>query len=92
MTTRRTLALVVALVLLITAVTPARAEAFEVGTGLLIAGAVVVVVIIVAFLIIANVSERQKVAAGETDSRVAAEEPETRVVVIALEPRPAETP
>jgi positive regulator of sigma E activity len=75
-------ALVLLVALLVTAVTPARAEAMEVGTVLLIAGAVVVVVIIVAYLVVANVSERRR--ASNDDG--------TRLVLVAFEPPAAESP
>jgi hypothetical protein len=44
-----------AVVLMLTLATPAKAEAFDVMTGLAIAGAAVIVLVIVAYLIIANV-------------------------------------
>jgi hypothetical protein len=56
----RMIALVLVVALLLTAVTPARAEAMEIGTILLLVGVGVAVVMIVAFLIIANVSDRQR--------------------------------
>ena len=54
------IALVLVVALLLTAVTPARAEAMEIGTILLLVGVGVAVVMIVAFLIIANVTDRQR--------------------------------
>ena len=60
MTPYRMIALVLVVALLLTAVTPARAEAMEIGTILLLVGVGVAVVMIVAFLIIANVSDRQR--------------------------------
>lgn len=52
------LVLVVAFVLLVVA--PARAEAMEPTTILLIAGAAVVLIVLVAYVIIANVREHQR--------------------------------
>src|SRR3989442_797857 len=64
----RMIALVLVLALLVTAVTPARAEAMEVGTILLIAGAAVAVLIIVVFLVVGNGKERlQRRAAASND-------------------------
>jgi uncharacterized membrane protein len=56
----RMIALVLVVALLLTAVTPARAEAMEIGTILLLVGVGVAVVILIAFLIIANVADRQR--------------------------------
>jgi uncharacterized membrane protein len=63
MTPYRMIALVLVVALLLTAVTPARAEAMEIGTILLLVGVGVAVVIVVAFLIIANVTDRQRAEA-----------------------------
>ena len=63
MTPFRTIAIVLIVVLLLTAATPARAEAMEATTILLIAGAAVVVVILVAYLIVANMSDRRQAGA-----------------------------
>ena len=60
MTPYRMIALVLVVALLLTAVTPARAEAMEIGTILLLVSVGVAVVILIAFLIIANVSDRQR--------------------------------
>jgi uncharacterized membrane protein len=60
MTPYRMIALVLVVALLLTAVTPARAEAMEIGTILLLVGVGVAVVIVIAFLIIANVTDRQR--------------------------------
>jgi uncharacterized membrane protein len=60
MTPYRMIALVLVVALLITAVTPARAEAMEITTILLLVSVGVAVVILVAFLIIANVADRQR--------------------------------
>ena len=61
----RMIALMLVVALLLTAVTPARAEALEVGTILLLVGVGVIVVIIVAYLVVANVKGRQMAAAPE---------------------------
>jgi hypothetical protein len=63
MTPYRMIALVLVVVLLVTVATPARAEALEVGTILLLVSAGIVVVILVAYLIVANVSERRRAEA-----------------------------
>ncbi len=59
MTTKLATILILVAVL-VTAVQPARAEAFEPTTVLLIAGGVAVVVALVAVLVIANVREHQR--------------------------------
>jgi hypothetical protein len=51
----RLLALVLAVVLVVTLATPAKAEAIDVLTGLAIAGAVVIVLVLIAYLVVANV-------------------------------------
>src|SRR5213592_2477182 len=61
----RMIALVLVVALLLTAVTPARAEALEVGTILLLVGVGVIVVIIVAYLVVASVKGRQMAAAPD---------------------------
>ena len=60
MTSYRTIALVLVLVMLITAATPARAEAIEPLTILAIASAAVVVIIVVVYLVVANMSDRRQ--------------------------------
>ena len=77
----RTLALVLLIALLVTAVTPGRAEA-EPVTILLIVSAAVVIVIVVTYLYVANKSE----------SRRATDEDGPRVVLVALAAPPAESP
>jgi amino acid transporter len=57
----RLLALMLAVVLVVTFATPAKAEAFDVLTGLAIAGAVVIVLVLVAYLVIANVEGDKRV-------------------------------
>jgi len=57
----RLLALILAVVLVVTLATPAKAEAFDVLTGLAIAGAVVIVLVLVAYLVIANVEGDKRV-------------------------------
>src|SRR5439155_906740 len=61
----RMIALVLVVALLLTAVTPARAEALEVGTILLLVGVGVIVVIIVAYLVVASVKGRQMAASTD---------------------------
>jgi hypothetical protein len=58
--TKRIAAILVLVVVLVTAVQPARAEAFEPTTVVLLIGGAVVVVALVALLVIANVRERQR--------------------------------
>ena len=69
MTPRQTLTILILVVLLVTAVQPARAEAFEPTTILLIIGGAVVIIAIVAVLVIANVREHQRGAALAPASR-----------------------
>ena len=61
----RTLALALAVVLLVTFVTPAKAEAIEPTAALLIAGAAIVVVVLIVYLIVANVEGDRKVEQPE---------------------------
>ncbi len=63
MTARQVLTILVLVVLLVTAVQTARAEAFEPTTILLIIGGAVIIIAIVAVLVIANVREHQRGAA-----------------------------
>jgi hypothetical protein len=85
MTPYRMLALVLVIALLATVVTPARAEAMEAGTILLIAGAAVAVLIIVAFLVVANVKERR-------DRRAEAPSDGAPLVLVALDGPELESP
>jgi hypothetical protein len=55
------LALVLVAVLLVTAATPARAEAMEPTTIMLIASTGIGIIILIAYLIAANVSDRNRV-------------------------------
>jgi hypothetical protein len=57
----RLLALVLAVVLVVTLATPAKAEAFDVLTGLAIAGVVLIVIVLVAYLVVANVEGGKRV-------------------------------
>ena len=57
----RLLALILAVVLVVTLTTPAKAEAFDVLTGLAIAGAVLIVLVLVAYLVIANMEGDKRV-------------------------------
>jgi len=88
MTPYRMIALVLVVALLLTAVTPARAEAMEIGTILLLVGVGVAVVMIIAFLIVANVSDRQRAEAPS--DRSPADGPQL-VLVTYLSP-PAQSP
>jgi len=51
----RSLAVLLAVVLVLTLATPAKAEAFDVMTGLAIAGAAIILIVLVTYLVIANV-------------------------------------
>jgi hypothetical protein len=63
MTPYRMIALVLVMVLAITAATPARAEAMEIGTILLLVSVGVAVVMIITYLVVANMSERRRAEA-----------------------------
>ena len=67
MTPFRALALVLVVLLVATAATPARAEAMETTTMLLIATAGVAIIIVIAFLIVANMSERKQAGGVPAD-------------------------
>ncbi len=84
MTPHRMLALVLVAALLLTAVTPARAEAVEAGTILFIAGAAVVVLILVVYLVVANVKGDPRAAAEPADG--------APVVLLALHVPPGDGP
>jgi hypothetical protein len=70
----RTLALVLAVVMLVLAATPARAEALEPLTIVALVGLAVAGVVLIAYLIIANVEGPKMADEGPT---MAAEEPKT---------------
>jgi len=77
------LAVVIALVLIITIATPARAEALEPTTIILIVGVAVTIIAVVAVVIIANVEERR---------RAAEERPDGSAMVVALGVPATESP
>jgi len=86
----RFLALVLATVLVLTLATPAKAEAFDVLTGLAIAGAAVIVLVLVVYLVVANV-EGSKMSSGLDAPRIAQEpvqEPEIVWVAAILRESP----
>ena len=86
----RCIAVIVTVALLAVLVQPARAEALEPATILLIAGAAVAVVIIIVFVVVANVRESQR-GAGRVP--VEAEDPDGPVLVAQLVPlAPSQTP
>jgi uncharacterized membrane protein YozB (DUF420 family) len=58
--TKRIAAILVLVVVLVTAVQPTRAEAFEPTTVMLLVGGAVVIIALVAVLVIANIRERQR--------------------------------
>jgi hypothetical protein len=72
----RFLALVLAVVLVLTFAAPAKAEAFDVLTGLAIAGAAIIVLVLIVYLVVANV-EGSKMAGSSDGPRVM---PEAEVV------------
>lgn len=51
----RFVAVLLSIVLVLTLATPAKAEAFDVMTGLAIAGAAILVIVLVVYLVVANV-------------------------------------
>jgi membrane protein YdbS with pleckstrin-like domain len=83
MAARQMLAVVIALVVIITIATPAIAEGLEPTTIILIAGAAVTVIAVVAVVIIANVVERR---------RVDQERPDGPPMVVALRVPTTESP
>jgi hypothetical protein len=76
MTTTHLISIVLAIVLAVMFVHPARAEAVEATTVLLIVGAAVAVVVIIAVVVIANVRERERGRAST---------PPTDAVLVALD-------
>ena len=67
MTTRRGLVILLVVILLVTFVRPARAEALEPTLILLIVSGAIVVVALLAVLIIANVTEYRRGTRTQTD-------------------------
>ena len=79
----RVLALALAVVLLVTFATPAKAEAIEPLTILAIAGAAVIVLVLVIYLVVANVEGPKMSKAPSLEGPlVAAQEPEVVVVAV----------
>jgi hypothetical protein len=88
----RVLALALAVVLLVTFATPAKAEAIEPLTILAIAGAALIVVVLVVYLVVANVEGPKMSQAPSLEGPVlGGHEPE--IVVVAVEvPRAPSVP
>ena len=79
----RVLALALAVVLMVTFATPAKAEAIEPLTILAIAGAALIVIVLVVYLVVANV---------EGDSKMRSEAPELQPVYALPGPVASEPP
>jgi hypothetical protein len=92
MNIHRTLAIVVMLAVLITAVTPARAEAIEPLTVSLIVGAAVVVLIIVGFLIVANIEGKKKFGADAGDGTLVVDRGDGTLLLVAFNRLADESP
>ena len=82
----RFFALVLSVVLLLTFATPAKAEAFDVMTGLAIAGAAIIVLVLVVYLVIANV-EGSKLSRSVDGPRIV-QEPQVVWVIAAVRESP----
>ncbi len=80
----RFLALMLAVVLVITLATPAKAEAFDVLTGLAIAGAAIIVLVLVVYLIVANVEGPKMGKAPDLDGPRVVEQPVVTYVAVAV--------
>ncbi len=72
MTFSKAVALVVLVAFALLVVTPARAEAMEPTTILILVGAAVILVVIVAYVVIANVREHQRGTAALSEPARAA--------------------
>jgi hypothetical protein len=83
--TFRVLVLTLAVVLLVTFATPAKAEAIEPFTIIAIAGAAVIVLVLVVYLIVANTEGPKMGQAPSLEGPVLAGAPELEVVVVAVE-------
>jgi len=81
----RVLALALAVVLLVTFATPAKAEAIEPLTILAIAGAALLVVVLVIYLIVANVEGPKMSQAPSLEGPVLLGGQEPEIVVVAVE-------
>ena len=86
----RVLALALAVVLLVTFATPAKAEAMEVTTILAIAGAALLVVVLIVYLVVANVEGPKMAASPPLEGPVLAAEPpvlapEPQVVLVTVD-------
>jgi hypothetical protein len=78
----RILALALAIVLLVTFATPAKAEAFDVMTGLAIAGAAIIVLVLIVYLVVANVEGPQAGRSEPAPGPLLAQEPEIVLVAV----------
>ena len=81
----RILALALAVVLLVTFATPAKAEAFDVMTGLAIAGAAIIVLILIVYLIVANVENPRMSESPPLPGPLLAQEVEPALVLVAVD-------
>ena len=78
----RVLALALAVVLLVTFATPAKAEALEPTTILAIAGAAVLVLVLIVYLIVANVEGPKMSQSQPLEGPVIAQQPEFMLVAV----------
>lgn len=78
----RILALALAVVLLVTFATPAKAEAFDVMTGLAIAGAAIIVIVLIVYLVVANVEGPKMGRSEPAPGPLLAQEPEIVLVAV----------
>ena len=78
----RILALALAVVLLVTFATPAKAEAFDVMTGLAIAGAAIIVLVLIVYLVVANVEGPKMGQSEPAPGPLLAQEPEIVLVAV----------
>jgi len=79
----RFLALMLAVVLVISLATPAKAEAFDVMTGLAIAGAAIIVLVLVVYLVVANVEGPKMGKVPDLDGPRVVEQPVVMYVAVA---------
>ena len=79
----RFLALMLAVVLVISLATPAKAEAFDVMTGLAIAGAAIIVLVLVVYLVVANVEGPKMGEVPDLDGPRVVEQPVVMYVAVA---------
>jgi hypothetical protein len=90
----RVLALALAVVVLVTFATPAKAEAIEPFTIIAIAGAAVIVIVLIVYLVVANVEgpKMSKAPAFELPGPLVMQEPTPAPVVLVSVDTPREGP